>query len=563
MVKVDDPAGASSRRSPTKKDNVAQIAALERHSAKPPPTKFTRIKPSGTVAANAAATTTNNNNTIAGETVGGDSTANNNTGIMRRKSSVLLDTTVLLEGGVSEPTNDADFCQQLLVDGYVQSFVDFYHLTHRPDPNAPDAATAPKIYTSLHDMAFIRDNLVAAETSRRQGNTTAVYAAYTKLADLYAASMDWRTSIFFHDKCLEVSQLTADARSEMLANNSLGLVSQKMGDYALARRYHERHEEIAKQYDVLEEVAKSNVELYKVYTLLARKEESAGHHESALEMYQLCLGAAKRCFDKTAEGDANGKIGTILLRRGDTVPSIPYLREQYLIAQEMGNSEGKCNAASALALAYETLGEKDKALAELKLVHSISEHAGDAALQSKACRALGTLYSKIGRLEDAYEALKTHYHLVHAAVPKDTDKVSAAVNKLHSAVATSRGGDDAGSAGGGMADVLATAHTATVQDLDLARSFLGVAKGNLIMGAYMVAIQSDLATLLDWKLTRSDVTAKQENDLVPDRVARQERAAAGKKAVEAMEQQQQQQHEAGDGEGGGAGEGGDAGGVDA
>lgn len=448
---------------------------------------------------------------------------------LRKKS--LLD--VINVNATTELSNDADFCQQLLVDGYVQSFVDFYHLTHRPDPNSPDVATAPKIYTSIQDMIFIRDNLVLAETSRRQGNTAAVYAAYIKLADLYAASMDWRTSVFFHEKCLEVSQLTADARAEMSANHSLGIVSQKMADFELARKFHERHEEIAKQYDVLEEVAKSNVELYKVYTILARKHESAGCFDAALEMYQMCLSAAKKSFDKTAEGDANGKIGTLLLRLGGAAKSVSYLREQCLIAQEMGNAEGKCNASSALALAYETLGEKEKALAELKLVHSISEQAGDAALQSKACRALGTLYSKIGRLEDAYEALKTHYHLVQVAVPKDQDKSpSAAVGKLHSTVAASRVD---GKGPEGMTGVLATVHTATIKELDLARSFVGIAKGNLIMKAYVVAIQSDLASLLDWKLTRSDISDAKEKELQQDKASRKERAAAGKIAAAAAD----------------------------
>jgi tetratricopeptide (TPR) repeat protein len=450
-----------------------------------------------------------------------------------RKKSLLDD--IINNNSATELSNDADFCQQLLVDGYVQSFVDFYHLTHRPDPNAPDVATAPKIYTSIQDMLFIRDNLVLAETSRRQGNTAAVYDAYIKLADLYAASMDWRTSVFFHEKCLEVSQLTADARAEMSANHSLGIVSQKMADFDLARKFHERHEEIAKQYDVLEEVAKSNVELYKVYTILARKHESASNFDAALEMYQMCLSAAKKSFDKTAEGDANGKIGTLLLRLGSATKSVSYLREQCLIAQEMGNAEGKCNASSALALAYETLGEKDKALTELKLVHSISEQAGDAALQSKACRALGTLYSKIGRLEDAYEALKTHYHLVNVAVPKDQDKTSSsAVSKLHSTVAASRGD---GKGPEGMTEVLVTVHSATIKELDLARSFVGIAKGNLIMKAYIVAIQSDLASLLDWKLTRSDLSdVQKEKELSTDKVARKERAAAGKVAAAAAEE---------------------------
>lgn len=32
--------------------------------------------------------------------------------------------------------NESDFCQRLLSDGYVQSFVDFYHLTRRADPHS-------------------------------------------------------------------------------------------------------------------------------------------------------------------------------------------------------------------------------------------------------------------------------------------------------------------------------------------------------------------------------------------------------------------------------------------
>ena len=495
IVKGDD---ARKNTGSPKREQNPKVLALEMKTAKPPQSRFNRNKPTGRQTEE------------------------------KRQRLSLVELGAAQAG--SELANDADFCQQLLFDGYVQSFVDFYHLTHRPDPNAPDITTAPKIYASIQDMTFIRDNLVMAETSRRQGNTASVYLAYIKLADLYAASMDWRTSIFFHEKCLEVSQLTADARAEMSANHSLGLVSQKMADFDLARKFHERHEFIAKQYDVLEEVAKSNVELYKVYTVLARKHEASNLFEEALEMYQICLSAAKKSFDKTAEGDANGKIGTLLLRRGDAAKCVSYLREQCLIAQEMGNAEGKCNASSALALAYETLGEKEKALNELKLVHAISEQAGDAALQSKACRALGTLYSKIGRLEDAHEALKTHYHLVNAAVPKDVDKVSA-VSRLHSTVAASRDGK----ASEGLAEMLATAHVATVKELDLARSYVGIAKGNLIMGAYIVAIHSNLSSLLDWKLTRSDVTSSQEKDLVPDKLARKERAEKGKKVAEAAD----------------------------
>ena len=363
---------------------VRKIHPIEVRTTKPPASRFSRRLVSQVAAATRLST------------ADGQLTINN----------VLID----IKG---ELINDADMCQQLLVHGYVQSFVDFFHLTHRIDETVGDPNSTAKVHTSCQDMMFLRDNLVTAEVSRRQGNTSAVYQSYTKLADFYANIIDWRTSIFFHEKCLEVSQLTADARAEMAANHALGIVYQKFLEFEMSRKYHEKHEEIAKQYDVPEEIAKSNIELYKVYTVLAKRVENSGDYSAALNLYESCLLAAKMSFDKTSESDANGKIGTLLLQRGEAARSVPYLREQCHISQEMGDSEGKCNACSALALAYDELALPDKALAELKTVKSISELAGDPHLQSRACRALGSLYSKVGKLDEALESLKTHYRLVH------------------------------------------------------------------------------------------------------------------------------------------------------
>lgn len=395
-------------------------------------------------------------------------------------------------------SNESDFCQKLLCDGFVQSFVDFFHLTRRADPQSNDNI----VTNTVAQLTFIRDNLVSAEVSRRQGNTFNVYAAYGRLADLYARTQDWRTSIFFHEKCLEVAQLTADARAEMTANHALGVVYQKMIEFETAQKFHERHEEVAMLYDVVEEVAKANIELYKVYTVLARRLESVGKSTEALQIYETCLESAKKSFDKKAEGEANGKIGTLLLQGGEAAKCIPYLKEQCHIAQEMGNAEGKCNACSALALAFDSLGQAEKALAELTLVHGISEQAGDPMLQSKACRALGTLYSKVGKLDAAFESLKKHYSLVNSAFSKMNDapdKTSGVAEKLQGAVNLSR--DDIN---------LTPDAVVTVKDLDLARAYVGIAKGNLLMGTYMVTIHLDLTSLLDWKLTRSELPEQEK-----------------------------------------------------
>ena len=394
--------------------------------------------------------------------------------------------------------SESDFCQRLLVGGFVQSYVDFYHLTHRSDPLAIEGQRDLKIQVTIEDMKFIRDNLVMAEASRRQGNTTMVYVSYNKLADFYTNKRDYRTSIFFHEKCLDISMLTSDLRQEMAANHALGSVYQRMFNFEMARKNHEKHEELANSVDVLEEVAKANVELFRVYTMLAVKMDAEGDSMGALEMYNRCVGASKKCWDKAAEGEVNGKIGNLLLSRGEAAESIPYLRQQSQIAADSGNAESRCRACSALALAFDALGQADKALVELTLVSSISEQAGDVMLQSQACRALGTLYSKVGKMQEAVDALQRHFTLLKGIIAKKNSAAAAAGNLGPAAAA-------AAAAAASASLSMGEAPPLTARDLDLARVYVGIARGNMLMGSYLVAIQFDFASVMDWKLNRSSL----------------------------------------------------------
>lgn len=68
------------------------------------------------------------------------------------------------------PTKESE-CLDILCGGYVQSFVDFFYLTHRPDPNPGVNAegAAPEIQVPGDDMAFMRGQLTRAEAARRIG----------------------------------------------------------------------------------------------------------------------------------------------------------------------------------------------------------------------------------------------------------------------------------------------------------------------------------------------------------------------------------------------------------
>jgi tetratricopeptide (TPR) repeat protein len=404
--------------------------------------------------------------------------------------------------------SDAEFCHYLLINGFVQSYVDFYHLTHRLDTNVAQGAEEKKIYTSRENMRLLSKYLVEAEVSRREGNTNGVYNAYNMLSEIYIKLLDWKTAIFFQEKYVDVALLTSDKKGEMNANHSLGVIHQRMGEWDTARRMHEHHESIAAELEIASEIVRSNSELYKTYNELAHQIEDANDVQGALEIYHKCLSAAEKSEELTSEGEANGHIGRILLDLGQPAEAVPFLKHFSEIATDLGDAQGRCTACSGLALAYDQLGFADKALRELKLVHNISEQSGEVALQSQACKALGTLYSKIGEKSDSVTALQRHFELIKFMVSKKAGPGPAAKAPDETKSSSSAGaGVGAGTSGTGATGATATEQPLTsVQDMDLARVFVGISKGNLYLDAYGSAVNEDMQALLEWKLNRVDFT---------------------------------------------------------
>lgn len=180
-------------------------------------------------------------------------------------------------------------CEEMIQSGFVQSFVDFFYLTHRPDPSVmeqrlsvidykgctplgqqtePDTVESPptsnikEIQVPSAEMAIIRDNLIRAEIARRKGDTAKVYESFSCLAQYFQhRSEDAKTGVYFCEKCLEIARLTGDFRGELKANHDLGLAHSFIGDVEGAIRYHERHLEMARS---LEDEAEMLVALNKL-----------------------------------------------------------------------------------------------------------------------------------------------------------------------------------------------------------------------------------------------------------------------------------------------------------
>jgi tetratricopeptide (TPR) repeat protein len=221
--------------------------------------------------------------------------------------------------------------------------------------------------------------------------------------------------------------------------------------------------------------------------------------DEVIDLFKKCRDASVRCNNKSLEGEANGKIGQIMLRRGQAFDSIPFLTNHAQISAELGDAEARCRACSSLAYALDSLGENDRALTQLRLVHAISEQAGDIYLQSQACRALGTLYSKVGKLKDAMDSLERHFELVKAIMIRE---------KFADTTTTSSAGqthqyDEHGQVK--PQQKAAPVERTSLETLDIARVYVGISRGNYYLNAYVQAIEFDMLKLLNWKLTRAEL----------------------------------------------------------
>lgn len=241
-----------------------------------------------------------------------------------------------------------DFCTQMLMGGYVQSFVDLFYLTHRSEP--PSASAPPPGSTTqtpssginsstvfdVAEMEFLRDQLVTAEHCKRKGEIPEVLGAYDSLATYCQEKNDLRTMIFFFDKCLEIARLVKDAVSEMRILNKIGSGYHALEDLDKALECQESHVRIAEVVYAHEDDDELRGDAFRqlgrVYVDLAVQRESARRFQDAIDYYKQYLDCASKAGDSDCIGQAQFKIGVCYNALSQAANALPFL-EGYVRAR--------------------------------------------------------------------------------------------------------------------------------------------------------------------------------------------------------------------------------------
>lgn len=143
--------------------------------------------------------------------------------------------------------------------------------------------------------------------------------------------------------------------------------------------------------------------------------------------------------------------------------AIPYLEDYEAICKEFGDREREGQAAAALASAYQALQNDDKALTYLKTCLELATETGNLVAEGEACCALGVIHNKRGDFEKSVLYFERNFQ-----VARSVDGTTRS-NSL----------------------------------VDIARVYLGMAKGNQMLRRYVNVINHDMKSLLSWKAKRS------------------------------------------------------------
>ena len=361
-------------------------------------------------------------------------------------------------GGAPKPPDRRQLCEGMLRGGFVQSFVDFFYLTHRPDPEDEGR----DVQVPAREAQYLRENLERAEAARRRGDTGAVYAAYANVAKYYEGRAgDAATGVYFYEKCLEVARLTGDHRGEMAAHHDLGLARAAANEGEAAARHHERHLAMARALDDAREARLASRELAGVYTTRAAALEAAG--APAVDARRAALAAARDAGDAGGEAAGGLAFGRAQVASGDPINAVATLESAEALFRKLGDVKAEGRAAAALAAAWRDQGDNAAAAAYLERCLASASASSDFAAEASACRALGALEAAAGDGGRAVELLEKNFDISRKLLATGDADVSTA---------------------------------------DRARAYLGVVRGNVRLGALVGAVGGNVTALLDWKCSR-------------------------------------------------------------
>lgn len=257
-------------------------------------------------------------------------------------------------------------CKELLKDGYLDAFHDFYSLLV-----ADGDRLGAKMTTVEKGIADLRDSLVKAEDEVAKGNWLKVLTIYSDVAEKFLESKVGEAARYFYEKVTTLlhtlllqSKIDSDVYFQRFINAKLGLVKcfdfdKESGSALLILE--EIYAKTAKEDEFRDEIAQQLVTLY---MKLGQVEENNRNLEAAIGVYRKCTAVCVESGLPKEEFMMVLRMGAAMKKSGHVNQAIELVNSHRLknvkLPRELAN-RFEIFSFRLLAKCHEALGDFEEA----------------------------------------------------------------------------------------------------------------------------------------------------------------------------------------------------------
>ncbi|KAJ1548067.1 Tetratricopeptide repeat protein 29 [Cladochytrium tenue] len=317
-------------------------------------------------------------------------------------------------------------CIELLVEGHVRSYVDFFNLAVRdaaqsgPAPTAAAAAAAadpqPQGRRPLaeDELRTLRTLLTRCEDTQRAGDAAAAYTARRDCAVFFMELGDGDLAKRYLREALASAKTLGDAKlAEVEAAFELGRALEASGELPEALLYFDSSRNLAMDHNAKELEAMASTHAVVCRLRIADMLEVRQNFKDAIKLYTQGIEVltASTTEDRLLN-EIFFRLGNAHKQQGNIDTAIECLQQYLSKCEEMHDQINAGRARTALAACYESSSRTAEAAESLE---QFVAAAGDDPAQlhsvAVAYKQLGALYGKLGDQAGAVACFDRHFRL--------------------------------------------------------------------------------------------------------------------------------------------------------
>lgn len=311
-------------------------------------------------------------------------------------------------------------CISLLTTGYVDSFSEFFKITHPKCPGSyhydfyrdrngeSGGGSAPPI-VPVEKYDFLKTRLVEAEIARRSSRDADLARAYTELSQYFQSINDMRIAIIYLEKLRDYALFTSDLVREAQALKEIGRLFKEAGNLESSLRFCEECLSVCVSInDGVSEAQTALIEAYRSYSasLIQR-----GDGQHAIEYLEKSLKVASDSGVLLSLAICHHELGLCYKQMEELDAAIDHFEQSYQIYRGLKHVEGQSTAVSSLATSYKYVGNIDKAIEYFKILHELANQTGNAEDKALSCLTMGKILWESGDKEEALKWFQRNFDI--------------------------------------------------------------------------------------------------------------------------------------------------------